>query len=400
MTAALFLARDGHQVSLFERISAPQPVGAGILVQPIGQRILAQLGVAEEIRRQIAPIDRLTGVSHTGRTVMDIAYGDWRDDPGAQGWGTHRGVVYHALLQAVRGHPGIILRTGYDINHYAEDPHGIRLFEQFPRGDEALEERFALLVIADGTRSTLRRVWCATASLNERAHPYPWGAYWAVLPDHAGAYTQALRQWYRGAREMLGIMPTGLEPGGTTPVVSLFWSLPTAAHASAPLTVAEIKRRALKLNPAAAPLLESLQDERQLAYAHYADVTLPRWHHGRAVVIGDAAHAMSPQLGMGANLALVDAWSLAQCVRGINGSESGVAQALASHTQERAAHTRYFQRASRWLTPFYQSNWDAVAWGRDWLMQPLLSIPYVQQQMLGTLTGYKAGIFTGRLHLP
>ena len=401
MATALLLARNGHQVALFERIAAPQPIGAGILVQPIGQRILARLGLADEVRRQIAPIERLTGVTHSGRTMMNIAYGKWREDTTVEGWGTHRGVIYQALLNAVRAQPGITLHTGRDITDYAEEAHGIRLFEHSPSGKAGIDEQFDLLVIADGTRSTLRRAWCAHAGVQELAQPYPWGAYWAVLPDYAGEYTQSLRQWYRGAREMLGIMPTGFAPGTTQAVVSLFWSYPTALHAQAPLGLPELKRRVLKLNPGAAQVLDGWQAESQMAYAHYADVTLPRWHHGRAVVIGDAAHAMSPQLGMGTNLALVDAWTLATCLqqRAPSAGTGEVTAALTQYTQVRGAHIRYFQFASRWLTPLYQSNWDIAAWGRDWLMQPALAIPYVEQQMLNTLTGYKAGVFSGKLVL-
>src|SRR5215218_1628279 len=48
-SAALLLARDGHAVEIFERVPDPRPVGAEILLQPLGQRILATLGLADEL---------------------------------------------------------------------------------------------------------------------------------------------------------------------------------------------------------------------------------------------------------------------------------------------------------------------------------------------------------------
>jgi 2-polyprenyl-6-methoxyphenol hydroxylase-like FAD-dependent oxidoreductase len=47
--AALFLARAGHDVRVFERVADPKPVGAGIIVQPSGQAVLARLGLLERV---------------------------------------------------------------------------------------------------------------------------------------------------------------------------------------------------------------------------------------------------------------------------------------------------------------------------------------------------------------
>lgn len=94
----------------------------------------------------------------------------------------------------------------------------------------------------------------------------------------------------------------------------------------------------------------------QLARASYRDAVLDRWYRGRLVLAGDAAHSMSPQLGQGVNMALLDAMALRDALR----SEASIEAALARYQAQRKAHVRLYQFWSRWLTPVFQSD-------RDWM---------------------------------
>ncbi|MEP7155202.1 MAG: FAD-dependent monooxygenase, partial [Betaproteobacteria bacterium] len=76
--AALLLARDGHRVTLFERVTEPMPIGAGILLQPTGMAVLGQLGLLDEAILLGAKVARLYGENQHGRKVMDMQYRDWR----------------------------------------------------------------------------------------------------------------------------------------------------------------------------------------------------------------------------------------------------------------------------------------------------------------------------------
>lgn len=374
--AALFLARAGHDVTLFERVADPGPVGAGLLLQPTGLGVLEELGLLQGALSAGARVERLYGATPGGRPVLDLAYSALRAD--LHGVGLHRGVLFQLLFGAVT-RSDVTLRTGVDIA--AQD--GEHLVDQ--SGER--HGPFALVVVADGARSGLR----GQLGLRFRADPYPWGALWAVLQDPDGAFDGVLSQVYGDTRRMVGFLPTGVGPTGGPPLVSLFWSLPVGTEdALLADGVDGIKGAIADLAPQAGSLLGQLRSPEDLVMARYWDVHMPRFHTSRAVVIGDAAHATSPQLGQGANLALCDAWTLDRCLR----AAPTVADALVAYERQRRPHLRYYQWASRWLTPVFQSGLVPVGWGRDLLMGPVCQLPFFRDLMLTTLAGVQTGPFS------
>ena len=91
--------------------------------------------------------------------------------------------------------------------------------------------------------------------------------------------------------------------------------------------------------------------------AQYRDVVMSRYGQGRIGVIGDAAHAMSPQLGQGANMALLDAWAFSQSLQIAQKNQQIDWSILWQHYhQKRRSSTQFYQFLSRLLTPLYQSD--------------------------------------------
>jgi 2-polyprenyl-6-methoxyphenol hydroxylase-like FAD-dependent oxidoreductase len=131
----------------------------------------------------------------------------------------------------------------------------------------------------------------------------------------------------------------------------------------------------------------------QLTFAAYHDVVMPRWHVTHAVLLGDAAHATSPQLGQGCNLALCDAAALADAVA----AEPTVDLALASYTASRREHLGFYQLATRWLTPFFQGDLDVLGVARDLLMGPASRIGFVRREMVRSMAGTKTGMLWGSM---
>lgn len=94
LAAATLLARAGASVDVLERAPQPGPVGAGLLIQPTGISVLAQLGVLDRVLAGAARIDRVLGTTVGGKRFMDLAY------HGEHGLGVHRGALFSALRDA------------------------------------------------------------------------------------------------------------------------------------------------------------------------------------------------------------------------------------------------------------------------------------------------------------
>ena len=376
LASATLLARAGHRVTVFEKFATPRAVGAGILVQPTGLAAMRTLGIEGEILAHGAKADWLYGVNHRGRPVIDIRYDRWQ--PGSYGLGLHRGVLFNALWSAAT-QAGVHIATGHEVTQLTE------------------LGSYDLRVIADGSASQLR----GQTGLPVKDKIYPWGAVWAVLPDAQRHYGSTLWQWYRGAHQMLGIMPTGLAPAGdglhaNTPVVSLFWSLRADRYSALQAAGLQAwKDTLLALNPACSPLLDHITSMDQLTWARYHDISMPRYHTDNTVVIGDAAHATSPQLGQGTNLALLDAVALA----GSLAKHSTLPNALAAYTRERKGHLHFYSQASRLLTPLFQSDQTVLPWLRDVFLATSSGWPVLKGVNLQTLVGVRTGWLGGSLRL-
>jgi len=379
--AAILLSRDGHRVEVFEQAAQPGPVGAGFLLQPVGLHVLWEMDLLEQALAHGARVDRLYGENATGRAVMDMRYSGL--DRRLFGLGMQRGTLFSLLAKAWRA----------DTIHVAQrivgaDADGRRIRDASGREFGPYD----LVIAADGAASCLR----AIVGKVKLDRPYPWGALWCLLPQGEWQHPSELRQRYVAARKMIGLLPVGTRPDDATPRLSFFWSLRTSEfdqwQRDGMLPWLE---QIAGLWPQARAQMHAIDDCSQLRRASYRDAVMARWSRGRLVLIGDAAHSMSPQLGQGVNMALMDALALRNALR----AESVIDSALARYESERRAHVRIYQFWSRWLTPLFQSDRDGVARIRDLALLPLGRVPGGRGQMLRVLSGLQRG-WTGRLLLP
>lgn len=383
--AALFLTRAGHQVEIFERFPEAKPVGAGLLLQPPGQAALAELGLLRALAPKGARVDRLFGRTTSNRTVLDLEYANYRTD--YAGLGMHRAHLFEALNTAVVD-AGIPVRLGTTVTDIPDTAAPVLV-----ANDGARFGPFELVIVAEGAHSTLRR----KLQPPRRDPTYPWGALWATCPDADNRFAGTLWQMFKGAEKMLGVLPVGQVPGGeAVPHVAMFWSLRLDSHEAWKQSGLEAwKAEVGTLWPDVVPLLAHISSADQLTLASYCDVVMRRWRKDRCLFIGDAAHGTSPQLGQGANLALVDAWTLAH-VLPLGGE---VDAALAHYERMRRGHVCYYQLASRCLTPFFQSNSRMLAHVRDTFMGGFCRHPLTADLMTSTLAGVRC-LPLGRWHPP
>ncbi|MGZ8286776.1 MAG: FAD-dependent oxidoreductase [Allosphingosinicella sp.] len=370
LAAALLLARDGHHVSLYERFDAPRPVGSGLMIQPTGLAVLHRLGLAGALIEAAAPVERLLGKAEpSGRIVLDVRY-EWLRRPGACGYGVHRAALFDILHRAVTAQ-GIPIQTGRKV----AGREGDRLL--FDGGEAS--PRHDLLVDALGAGSPLA---------GEPARPLSYGALWASLDWVDGFDEVALEQRYRAASVMTGILPVGLAPAGGRRQAAFFWLLRgdrLEAWRTGGLEAWKGEVRALW--PATAPLLDQIDSLDRLTFARYAHRTLGEPAEASLIHIGDSWHSTSPQLGQGANMALLDAWALASALREEDSLDSALRRAVAL----RRSHVRLYQALSALFTPAYQSDSRVLPWIRDRIVPPfgrLWPATRIQAEMVaGTFGG-------------
>jgi FAD-dependent urate hydroxylase len=386
LASAIYLARAGHQVHLIERSPKLSPLGAGLLLQPTGLSVLRDLDLETQANSLGHRVDRLYGQNASGRRVMDMRYGELGAilHKDLFGLGIQRGALFQTLHSALP--ESVKVSLGVTLEKLDTDSG--TLSDMFGNSIGSYD----LVVVCDGAHSVLRHAF-KEHCVRDKA--YPWGAVWCLVRDKHQQFSRALSQRYRASRQMCGLLPVGHLQDQTVSDdrLCVYWSLPVDKFAEWQLHgLGNWRSHVYELWPEAADLLLQIQHPEETFKATYRDVVHSQFAKGRAVLLGDSAHAMSPQLGQGANMALLDAQMLAQSLEAC----SSVSDALSRYQTERKAHVAIYQRISRWLTPLFQSDSVAAAWIRDLLMHPVGRLPGMKRNTLQVLAGVQRGYF-GRL---
>ena len=362
-TAAILLRRQGHEVTLFEQTPRVGPVGAGVLLQVSGQRVLAAMGLLDAVLARSERIEELVAHTHRGRLLSRLRF---EDRPGGHvAYGVHRGDLFNALHAALL-REGVELRLSETIDQVngraLAKAHGLAV------------GLFDLTVAADGSRSRLRDSSGATAFV----HAYQPAALWAV--GHDPLVRGKLIQTARHTHRLCGLLPMG---GGRC---SFFWGLNAADWPRLRTTNFNAWRhRVLDLMPAAAPVLSSFTQFCDLTFATYRAVWMPRAVHGRTAFIGDAAHASSPLLGHGINLAMRDAADLAAAVA----TSADLARALDAYNARQRLRNAYYSALSFVLNPTFQGQSTLLGMARDVVLPRMQRVPPLRSMMLRTLAGVR-----------
>lgn len=375
LSAAIFLHRAGHHVVLFDQFSNPEPVGSGLLLQPPGMAVLDALGLLAPVLALGNRIERLSGTDiDTGRTVLDVSYSGMNKDH--YGLAVNRAMLFDVLYQAACL-AKIQIETGKQVVRSQLNSCSRDL--EFSDGSRS--GSFDLVVDATGARSKLH----CEAKEPVRYHELRFGALWATLDWHDEGFEQhSLMQRYRKAHTMIGVLPTGKIDKSTASKMAFFWSLkPENLQSIHVAGLAALKGEIVGCWPETQVFLDQIDSFERFTLAKYGHHTMSFPAGRRIVFVGDSAHSTSPQLGQGANMALLDAAALAASFD----MQSELEQALATYCKLRKRHVQLYQVLSYFLTPFYQSDSSFIPLVRDVLVGSLGRLPPVSSILGLMVTG-------------
>ncbi|MBU2666626.1 FAD-dependent monooxygenase [Actinoplanes bogorensis] len=286
LAAALALERQGWNVTVLERAAALENVGAGLAVAPNGLRALDHLGVGGPVRA-LAALQGTAGIQKPGGgwiSRTDAAAAEARF--GQPTIVVHRAALVSVLADALR--PGTLRlgRAAVDVS-----PDGTVVTEDGPLAG-------ALVVAADGLRSRVRGKLFPDSPQPVYAGVTSWRF---IVPRPPGELVMS-ETW--GDGQVFGVV--GLGDGR----IYCFATAPAPPDQSAPDEKAELARLFAGWH-APIPAMIAAAGDVIRTDIRCLDPTPPVFHQGRVALLGDAAHAMTPNLGQGACQALEDAVVLA-----------------------------------------------------------------------------------------
>lgn len=384
--AALFLIQQGFDVTVFEKNKELKPIGAGFMLQPTGMLMLQKLGLLDKIAIRSTPIDRLYGVNDKNKEVLDLRFDSIK--PYKHSLGIHRGLIFKVFHEELEA-KDIPVVVGSTITSFRKTTDKIIPINS---NKEELGE-FDLVVIADGSRSKLRD----QTDINFSIHWYEWLAMWYVAKDVDFKIGNKIYHKYEGTNKLLGFMPIGLGPDESNkdPLVNFFYSVPQNRLESIKNEDINVwKKEVSDLDKIAIPYLDQVSEMSDFTYTGYGRISPNKLYDDKIAIIGDAAHGMSPQLGQGISMGLMDGYSLAE-----NLKNSTLNNGLRLFNDDRMNHLKYYLWADKMAAPLFQSHQSYQAILRDIGLNALQKAPFSYKILMETMIGVKTGLFSKNLEI-
>jgi 2-polyprenyl-6-methoxyphenol hydroxylase-like FAD-dependent oxidoreductase len=341
--AALLLARAGARLTLLERVAEPRAVGAGIGIAQNGAAVLESLGLGPGLARLGREVGAPRIVDGRGRTLLEPP------EASARVTILRRSDLMQLMIDAVIAEPRIEARFGAEVVGASVD--GV-LTVRDASGERELPAD--LVIGADGVHSAVR----GSADFGARLRG-PGIAYLRVLVD--GELAREEEAWTSA-----GIFGSFATVDGGTYAFASAGSPPCRRSVEAG-DLDGLRAVWARAYPPSEPILARVARFDDLILNRVLRVECARWWNGRLALVGDAAHAMAPNLGQGANSALVDAAVLLDELR----RHPTLDDALTAYQRRRAPAVRWVARTAARLGSIAERTDAVTRWLRDRVVLPL-----------------------------
>jgi 2-polyprenyl-6-methoxyphenol hydroxylase-like FAD-dependent oxidoreductase len=348
LSLARELALRGLGVTVLERTAKLAPVGAGIILNPNAMAVLEGAGLADRLRGDGWPY--LARETHDARGRL-LAVRDYRPlyDAGrlARGALVHRTHLHQALHD---GLPPATVHFGVRIARLDATADGVSAITE-----EGERHTADLLVGADGIRSTVRERFFGPNEpvyLGYRSHRFV-----VDRPPGVEHFTEFL-----GRGKRIGLVPISRER-------LYVWTTFNSPRASTDWALDRVERfRALFAefaDPRVRAAFAQVVSTEDVLCTDIEEVRQARWAAGRVVLLGDAAHALTPNMGQGAGMALEDAAVLAEELAAAARGTTALAAALDAYVARRRRRVETIVRLSRLVGEEGQREGALACWWRN-----------------------------------
>lgn len=374
VTTALALQQAGFAVTVFERAEALREVGSGLPLWTNALRALYKLGLTEQINELGESIAAGHVSTWRGTMLADLRMEDIKllKRLGTINMVVHRAELLNMLVDAV-GRDKIQL--GMTCTGFRQD--GSQVYACFANGQEV---RGDLLVGADGLHSVIR------AQLFGAATPrYAGYTCWRGLAHishkdmktsiHGKSYQHEITpmNWVWGKGHQFGITPMTHDRA--------YWFAQSYAPEGAQDPPEGRKQAVLELfhdwHDPIPTVIKATAEKDILRNDVYESKPLDRWNRGRVVLLGDAAHTMTPNLGQGACQAIEDAVVLADCLK----AEKEIVAGLKQYEARRVRRANNIASLAHLLGPAIQINNPLVSDVRNTAMKFLPTSLFLQMML-------------------
>ncbi|MFW5416496.1 FAD-dependent monooxygenase [Nocardiopsis sp. CNT-189] len=345
LAAAVALTRAGCEVSLFEKAPLLDPVGAGLALAPNALRALDALDAGEEVRKRSAPHGIAAIRRRDGRWLVRTGPHETQQRFGDAVCVLRYADLCDVLLQRL---PSGALHTGSAVTAVEAGTTRQLARVSTETGDLSAD----LVVVADGARSAVR----SELFLEHPGAVYAGFACWrAIVPWDQADPLDFGETWGKGG--VAGVLPLSGDE------VYCYATANVPAGESAPDERAALVERLADWHEPLADLFAAARPEAVVrSDAWHIDTPLPAYHKGRVAILGDAAHAMTPNLAQGAGQAIEDAVVLAHHA---GGSMAYVTTAVQSYSAARVGRTTALVQRSAQLAEAVQNDSPVLAGLRD-----------------------------------
>lgn len=299
LTAAIALQQHGHRVRVLERAAELRPIGAAISIWPNGVKVLRALGLSERLDEVSGQMDQMSYRSKDGNLWTSFSLQPVYEAVAEVARPIARTALQALLLDKVGAD---VVQLGKQCVGFEQDEAGVSV--ELSSGERLQAD---ILIVADGSRSSLRNQVAGHDIVRGYRGYVNWNGRVPISEDLAQPHEWAQ---FVGDCKRVSLMPMGAGQ------FYFFFDVPLPAGTE---NDPAHYREELKKHFAgwAAPvqrLIERL-DPSIVARVEIHDTDpLTSLVRGRVALLGDAAHAMTPDLGQGGCQAMEDAWVLAECL--------------------------------------------------------------------------------------